>query len=59
MSEQPYQRYQCLICNYVYNEETGDEAEGFAPGTRWADIPDDWFCPDCGATKDDFAVIED
>ncbi|WP_426443377.1 rubredoxin [Bradyrhizobium genosp. P] len=21
------------------------------PGTRWADIPDDWVCPSCGAAK--------
>ena len=25
-----------------------DEHEGFAAGTAWADVPDDWCCPDCG-----------
>jgi rubredoxin len=29
-----------------------------APGTPWEDIPDDWVCPDCGATKADFKVAE-
>lgn len=29
-----------------------------APGTRWEDIPDDWSCPDCGAAKADFEMIE-
>ena len=27
-------------------------------GTRWADVPDTWTCPDCGATKEDFEMIE-
>ena len=26
----------------------GEEREGFAAGTAWADIPDAWCCPDCG-----------
>ena len=26
----------------------GDDREGFAPGTPWSEVPDDWFCPDCG-----------
>ncbi|MDB3945912.1 rubredoxin, partial [Gammaproteobacteria bacterium] len=25
---------------------------------RWEDIPDDWQCPDCDATKIDFEMIE-
>ena len=32
--------------------------EGIAPGTRWDDIPDDWCCPDCGAAKSDFDMVE-
>ena len=23
------------------------------------DIPDDWVCPLCGASKDDFELVED
>ena len=23
-------------------------------GTKWEDVPDDWECPVCGASKDDF-----
>jgi len=40
-------RYECDSCAYVYDEARGDVHEGFPPGTRWADIPDDWACPDC------------
>jgi len=38
--------------------EQGLEDEGFAPGTRWEDIPEDWSCPDCGAAKADFSMVE-
>ena len=29
-----------------------------AAGMRWDDIPDDWNCPDCGAAKADFEMVE-
>ena len=38
----------CPSCEYVYEVAAGDEHEGFAAGTAWADVPDDWCCPDCG-----------
>ena len=28
------------------------------PGTAFADIPDTWFCPVCGARKKDFVPYE-
>mgnify|MGYP002286833635 CR=1 FL=1 len=46
--------YVCTICGYVYDEEVGDPDNGFAPGTKWADLPNDWICPLCGASKEDF-----
>jgi rubredoxin len=48
----------CLICGHVYDEAAGDPAHGIAAGTRWADVPADWSCPDCGASKDDFEMEE-
>lgn len=51
-------KYVCNVCGYVYDEETGDEAEGLAPGTKWEDIPDDWACPLCGVGKEDFSPEE-
>lgn len=50
-------KYACQICGYIYDPEVGDPDGGIAPGTPFEDIPDDWVCPLCGATKDDFAVI--
>lgn len=58
MSDAPYKIWHCLICGYVYDEEQGDPAEGLAPGTRWEDVPDDWLCPECGARKSDFEMLE-
>jgi len=48
----------CLICGHVYDEARGDPDHGIAPGTRWSDVPADWSCPDCGASKDDFEMIQ-
>lgn len=50
--------YMCVVCGFIYEEEKGLPAEGIAPGTPWGDIPDDWVCPECGAAKDDFEMIE-
>lgn len=50
--------YMCLICGFIYEEEKGLPAEGIAPGTRWEDVPPNWACPDCGARKEDFELIE-
>lgn len=55
---QAYKVWQCLNCGYFYDEEAGDPAEGLAPGTRWADIPDDWICPQCGTDKSEFEMVE-
>ena len=47
-------RYVCSICGYVYDPEQGDPDNGVDPGTKWEDVPDDWECPVCGASKEDF-----
>ncbi len=47
-------RYVCTICGYVYDPELGDPDNDVDPGTKWEDVPDEWECPVCGASKDDF-----
>jgi rubredoxin len=47
-------KYVCEICGYVYDPAEGDPDNGVEPGTAFDDIPDDWTCPVCGATKDQF-----
>lgn len=59
MSAAPGTRqWQCYFCAHVYDEALGDVAAGIAPGTPWEDVPAGWCCPDCGATKADFALVE-
>ncbi len=50
---------QCPGCGYTYEVERGDEHEGFAAGTAWADVPASWCCPDCGVReKVDFVPVD-
>lgn len=51
------QKYICVVCNYVYDPEAGMPEDGIAPGTAFADIPDEWECPDCGVSKEDFEPL--
>ncbi len=48
------EKYVCQMCGYVYDPEVGDPDNGIAAGTSFADLPDDWTCPDCGVGKEDF-----
>ena len=48
----------CMVCGWIYDEAAGDPEHGLAPGTRFEDIADDWYCPDCGVTKADFQPYE-
>ncbi|MDP1954840.1 MAG: FAD-dependent oxidoreductase [Polaromonas sp.] len=50
----PWQLFICRACGLIYDEGEGDVDSGLAPGTRFADIPQDWACPLCGVTKSDF-----
>ena len=49
----------CPGCGHTYRVEEGNELEGFAAGTAWSDVPDDWCCPDCGVReKIDFVPVD-
>jgi rubredoxin len=48
----------CLICGWIYDEAAGDPDHGIAPGTRWEDVSMNWTCPECGARKDDFELVQ-
>ena len=51
-------KYECTVCGYVYDPEIGDPEAGMAKGTAFEDLPDDWVCPECGASKDMFEPVE-
>jgi rubrerythrin len=44
----------CKQCSMIYDPVTGDPDSGIAPGTPFEQIPDDWCCPICGASKRSF-----
>jgi len=48
------ERWKCVVCGYIYDPELGDPDSGVAPGTAFENLPDEWTCPVCGATKDMF-----
>jgi rubredoxin len=51
-------KWECLVCGYVYDPAEGDPDGGVEPGTPFEALPDDWVCPDCGADKDMFEKVE-
>jgi len=52
-------KYKCLMCGYIYDPAVGDPDNDVEAGTAFEDLPDDWVCPDCGASKDEFEPVED
>jgi rubredoxin len=50
-------KYKCALCGYVYDPTVGDPDGGVEPNTPFEDIPDDWVCPVCGASKDQFEEV--
>lgn len=43
-------KYRCKVCEYIYDEEK--------EGKKFSELPDDWLCPICGATKDHFELLK-
>jgi rubredoxin len=57
-AESEFKVWQCMLCDFMYDESQGLPEEGIPAGTRWADVPDDWVCPQCSARKIDFDMVE-
>ncbi len=57
LMEANMKKWQCMVCGFIYDEEQGWPDDGIEPGTRWEDVPEDWLCPDCGVSKDDFEMV--
>ncbi len=50
------QKMECP-CGYIYDPAEGDYDNKIEPGTAFADLPDDWVCPKCGAEKEFFYPV--
>jgi rubredoxin len=48
----------CLICGWIYDENAGAPNDGIEAGTAWSDVPMNWTCPECGARKEDFEMVQ-
>ena len=53
--EAKMKKYVCNVCGYVYDPAQGDPDGGIEPGTAFDKLPEDWICPECGASKEDFS----
>ena len=51
-------RYECSVCGYVYGPAQGDPSSNIALGIPFEELPEDWVCPVCGASKDQFEKID-
>lgn len=45
-------KWRCSVCGYVYDETVGEG--NIKAGTTFEELPDDWVCPICGASKSAF-----
>jgi rubredoxin len=52
------EKFKCTICGYIYDPEEGDPSAGIEPGTSFANLPVDYICPVCGASKEEFLIYE-
>ncbi len=50
--------YVCELCGYEYNQKCGDADNDIVPETDFEELPDDWTCPLCGASKEDFESVD-
>ena len=50
-------KWRCKVCGYEYDEEKGENLTGTPTGTEFGSLPEDWVCPVCGASKDEFEEI--
>ncbi len=51
-------KYVCDVCGYIYDPAAGDPDGGIAAGTSFENLPADWVCPTCGASKDNFSPVD-
>ena len=50
-------KWECLVCGYVYDPTVGDPDAAVPPCTPFEQLPDGWVSPDCGAEKDMFEKL--
>lgn len=51
-------KYKCTVCGYIYDPNEGDVENGVEAGTPFEELPFEWVCPVCGASKDQFEIMD-
>lgn len=51
-------KYVCLVCGYVYDPKRGDPENNVSSGTQFDELPGEWVCPVCQASKDEFEISD-
>lgn len=49
--------YVCDGCGYEYDPNVGDPENGISRGTTFEALPDEWICPLCGESKENFTEV--
>ena len=57
-AEQPGDRMECGVCWSVYDPAEGDSVWQIPAGTPFAELPEDWRCPNCDTPKARFLRLE-
>ena len=52
-----YKVHVCNGCGYEYDKEIGDPENDIKPGTPFEKLPEEWICPLCGESKDEFIEV--
>ena len=58
MSE-PKDMWRCPVanCGYIYDPDRGDRKGKIDKGVKFEELPEDWKCPVCGASKNKFQCM--
>lgn len=52
------ERYVCEVCGYIYDPEKGDPDNDVEAGTPFDELPEDWACPMCAGSSEQFVEEE-
>lgn len=50
-------RYLCLPCGYIFDEDKSVTQDNTT--VKFEDMPINWVCPECGAGKYDFELMDE
>jgi rubredoxin len=55
----PEDMWQCQTsnCGYIYDPDRGDRRGKISKGTLFQNLPKEWECPVCGASRKSFCAL--